>query len=68
MQAIKTPRSTFGACGPWVWQTVACPNRAASDSPIVNAIPAKATMARQKKVFRRFLTLRADLFVFMGAD
>jgi hypothetical protein len=65
MEAIKTLRSTLGACGLWLWQTVACPNRVANDCPIVSAMPVKATMARQNMVFRIFLTLRAEPFVFM---
>jgi hypothetical protein len=68
MEAIKTPRSTFGACGPSVWRTVACPYRSAKDCAIAKAMAVEATIARQKRMFRTFLTLRADLLVFMDAD
>jgi hypothetical protein len=64
---VRTARSRFGACGPSVWQTVGCPHSAARDPPVVKAIPGKAAMAKQRRVMRSFLTLRAERFVFMGA-
>jgi hypothetical protein len=67
MEAIRTAKSTFGACGLSVWLTVACPNRVANDCPIVKARPVKAARARQRTVVWSFLTLRADLFVSMDA-